>query len=217
MFTPRRNQLSLAIIVFIYSLMITLLSPSFESAPAASHDAPVAFNPLWRPSVASPVPDSARLFTSRPHTVSPQQVTTDATVTAPSVPARQPQPAVKVATPRTPVPSRSTATETAIAYAMSKLGKPYVWGATGPNAFDCSGLVQAAFRAAGINLPRTTHTIIAMGTPIGRSALQRGDLVWPTSGHVGIYLGDGMFINAPQPGDVVKISKLYAFYAGRRL
>jgi len=219
MFTPRRYHI-LAIFVLVYSFVVTLLNPSLDTASAPPRSAQASFNPLWAPSVAAPVPDSGRLFTFRKH-VEPPQITP--AVPAPAVVATTPPrqvvlvSAAVAAPPRTPAPSRSTATETAIAYAMSKLGRPYVWGAAGPNTFDCSGLVQAAFRSAGIDLPRTTHTIIGRGTSVSRGALQRGDLVWPSSGHIGIYLGNGKIIHAPQPGDVVKISTLWSFYAGMRL
>ncbi|UQI48312.1 NlpC/P60 family protein [Streptomyces sp. HU2014] len=96
----------------------------------------------------------------------------------------------------------------AVAYAYSALGKPYVWGATGPSAFDCSGLTQAAWRAAGVSLPRTTYTQINAGRRISRGALAPGDLVFFYSGvsHVGIYVGGGRMIHAPHPGAPVRIA-----------
>ncbi|WP_205614145.1 C40 family peptidase [Streptomyces dangxiongensis] len=96
----------------------------------------------------------------------------------------------------------------AVAYAYGKLGTPYVWGATGPNAFDCSGLVQAAYRSAGISLPRTTYAQIAAGRRVARSELQPGDLVFFYSGisHVGIYVGNGQMIHAPNPSAPVRLA-----------
>ncbi|MFF4358707.1 NlpC/P60 family protein [Streptomyces sp. NPDC001604] len=96
----------------------------------------------------------------------------------------------------------------ALSYAYSKLGSPYVWGATGPDAFDCSGLVQAAYRSAGISLPRTTYAQIDAGRRVSRSELAPGDLVFFYSGisHVGIYVGNGMMIHAPNPSEPVKIA-----------
>ncbi|WP_233359048.1 C40 family peptidase [Thermomonospora amylolytica] len=98
----------------------------------------------------------------------------------------------------------------ALRYAMSKLGKPYVWGAEGPNAFDCSGLTMWAYKQVGINLPHYTGSQWNAGTHISRSQLQPGDLVFFHSDlhHMGMYVGDGKFIHAPQTGDVVKISSL---------
>lgn len=96
----------------------------------------------------------------------------------------------------------------AVSYAYAKLGSPYVWGATGPNAFDCSGLVQAAYRSAGISLPRTTYAQIDAGRRVSRSELQPGDLVFFYSGisHVGIYVGGGQMIHAPNPSAPVRLA-----------
>ncbi|MDQ0405866.1 NlpC/P60 family protein [Streptomyces sp. NPDC000349] len=96
----------------------------------------------------------------------------------------------------------------AVAYAYQKLGSPYVWGATGPDAFDCSGLTQAAYRAAGASLPRTTYAQIDAGRRVARSELLPGDLVFFYSGisHVGIYVGKGQMIHAPNPSAPVRVA-----------
>jgi cell wall-associated NlpC family hydrolase len=98
--------------------------------------------------------------------------------------------------------------EAAVDYAYAKLGSPYVWGAAGPNAFDCSGLVQAAYRSAGISLPRTTYAQINAGRRVSRSELRPGDLVFFYSGisHVGIYVGNGQIIHAPNPSAPVRLA-----------
>ncbi|MFF3329334.1 NlpC/P60 family protein [Streptomyces sp. NPDC002888] len=98
----------------------------------------------------------------------------------------------------------------AVSYAYSKLGSPYVWGATGPDSFDCSGLTQAAYRSAGISLPRTTYTQINAGRRVSRSELRPGDLLFFYSGitHVGIYIGDGRMIHAPNPSAPVRVAPL---------
>ncbi|MFH8984404.1 C40 family peptidase [Streptomyces varsoviensis] len=98
----------------------------------------------------------------------------------------------------------------AVSFAYSALGKPYVWGATGPSAYDCSGLTQAAWRAAGVSLPRTTYTQINAGSKVARSQLAPGDLVFFYSGvsHVGIYVGDGKMIHAPRPGAPVRVAPI---------
>lgn len=98
----------------------------------------------------------------------------------------------------------------AVAYAYAKLGSPYVWGAAGPNAFDCSGLAQAAYRSAGISLPRTTYAQIDAGRRIPRSDLRPGDLVFFYSGvsHVGIYVGNGQMIHAPNPSAPVRLAPI---------
>lgn len=105
----------------------------------------------------------------------------------------------------------------AVSYAYSKLGSPYVWGATGPNAFDCSGLVLASYRSAGVSLPRTTYAQIDAGRRVSRSELLPGDLVFFYSGitHVGIYVGDGKMIHAPNPSAPVRVAPLDEMpYAG---
>ncbi|MEU8829611.1 NlpC/P60 family protein [Streptomyces sp900116325] len=98
----------------------------------------------------------------------------------------------------------------AVAFAYGALGKPYVWGATGPTSFDCSGLTQAAWRSAGVSLPRTTYTQINAGERISRSELAPGDLVFFYSGvsHVGLYIGDGLMIHAPHPGAPVRVAPI---------
>lgn len=105
----------------------------------------------------------------------------------------------------------------AVSYAYQKLGSPYVWGATGPNAFDCSGLVQAAYRSAGVSLPRTTYSQIAAGSRVSRSELLPGDLVFFYAGisHVGIYVGNGQMIHAPNSSAPVRVAPLDEMpYAG---
>ncbi|MFE3034551.1 NlpC/P60 family protein [Streptomyces canus] len=98
----------------------------------------------------------------------------------------------------------------AVSYAYAKLGSPYVWGATGPDAFDCSGLIQAAYRSAGISLPRTTYAQIDAGRRVSRSELLPGDLVFFYSGisHVGLYIGNGQMIHAPNPSAPVRVAPI---------
>ncbi|MEW2315090.1 C40 family peptidase [Streptomyces bauhiniae] len=144
-----------------------------------------------------------------------------ATTGAPAVPVRAgtggrsaPTPATsgKASPGRTTarVPAPTSRASAAVAYAYRKLGSPYVWGATGPNAFDCSGLIQAAYRSAGISLPRTTYAQINAGRRVSRSQLQPGDLVFFYSGvsHVGIYVGNGRMIHAPNPSAPVRVAPI---------
>ena len=124
------------------------------------------------------------------------------------------QAAANRSTLRTPLPATpgapSARAAEAVAFAYRALGLPYVWGATGPNAYDCSGLTQAAWRAAGVSLPRTTYTQINAGTRVPESELRPGDLVFFYSGvsHVGIYIGNGEMIHAPHPGAPVRIAPI---------
>jgi peptidoglycan DL-endopeptidase CwlO len=109
----------------------------------------------------------------------------------------------------------------AVAAAMTKLGKPYSWGAVGPNAFDCSGLMVWAFKQAGVSLPRTSAAQSTFGTAVSKADLRPGDLVFfysPVS-HVGMYIGDGKIVNATQSGEPVKISSMayLPFHNARRV
>ncbi|WP_436992850.1 NlpC/P60 family protein [Streptomyces sp. enrichment culture] len=98
----------------------------------------------------------------------------------------------------------------AVSYAYGAIGKPYVWGATGPSGYDCSGLAQAAWRAAGVSLPRTTYSQINAGQRVSRSQLAPGDLVffYPGVSHVGVYIGGGKMIHAPRTGSTVRIASI---------
>ncbi|MFD7865243.1 NlpC/P60 family protein [Streptomyces sp. NPDC059783] len=102
-----------------------------------------------------------------------------------------------------------TARDTVTAYARAQLGKPYVWGGTGPRGFDCSGLVLRAWEKAGVRLPRTTWGQIKAGRATTRSALVPGDLVITSGGgHVQLYIGNGKVIHAPRPGRTVTVAPL---------
>jgi cell wall-associated NlpC family hydrolase len=101
----------------------------------------------------------------------------------------------------------------AVATARAQLGKPYAWGAAGPNAFDCSGLTMYSWAAAGVRLPHSSSMQLSVGTQVSRSQLQPGDLVFFYSPvhHVGIYVGNGTMIHAPTTGDVVKYAGIASF------
>lgn len=152
----------------------------------------------------------------------------------PVAPTSRPEPMPRPVALESQVTSRSAtivtkppATDIVIAFAMAQRGATYVWGATGPNTFDCSGLTLRAYQAAGIQLPRTSREQARVGTRIpvsaGVGALAPGDLVFwayqpsnlSTVHHVAIYLGNGQVVHAPQTGDVVKVSPIWPTgYAG---
>ncbi|KRL29173.1 cell wall-associated hydrolase [Lactobacillus kefiranofaciens subsp. kefiranofaciens DSM 5016 = JCM 6985] len=99
--------------------------------------------------------------------------------------------------------------------AKKQIGKPYVWGATGPSAFDCSGLTSYVFKnAINKTLPRTTYSQINLGKSVAVSTkkLKKGDLLFWGNYHVGIYIGGGKFVHAPAPGQNVKTQTLASFY-----
>ncbi|MFH0517614.1 NlpC/P60 family protein [Streptomyces sp. M41] len=124
-----------------------------------------------------------------------------------STPASDPAPAPAL----TPAPEDTRATR-ALDFARAQLGKPCVWGTTGPDAYDAAGLTRAAWRSAGITLPRSPQEQATAGRGIAVTAAEPGDLVLFHSAHVGIYSGDGMMIHAPGPGSVIREESIH--YAG---
>jgi cell wall-associated NlpC family hydrolase len=104
----------------------------------------------------------------------------------------------------------------AVRAALSRLGRPYVWGATGPDQFDCSGLVQWSYAQAGVHLDRTTYQQINDGIPVPRSQVRPGDLVFPHTGHVQLAIGNNLVVEAPYSGASVRISRLGPHIAIRR-
>lgn len=100
--------------------------------------------------------------------------------------------------------------ESVVRIALSRVGKPYRYGATGPNAFDCSGLMVWSYKQVGISLPRTSRAQSQFGAPVSRDNLQPGDLVFfyrPVS-HVAMYIGNGRIVHASQSGKPVRVSTL---------
>jgi cell wall-associated NlpC family hydrolase len=96
--------------------------------------------------------------------------------------------------------------------ALAQVGKPYQWGAEGPNSFDCSGLVAYAYAAAGISLEHYTGAQWAETTQIPLADAQAGDLIFFNGlGHVGIYLGNGMMVDAPHTGANVQVESIFGF------
>ncbi|CAM4302504.1 Peptidoglycan endopeptidase RipA precursor [Mycobacterium basiliense] len=114
------------------------------------------------------------------------------------------------------LPSRSGRAGIAVRAALSRLGCPYVWGASGPSQFDCSGLVQWAYAHAGVHLDRTTYQQINDGIPVPRPQVRPGDLVFPHPGHVQLAIGNNLVVEAPYSGASVRISPLGNTVAIRR-
>ena len=140
---------------------------------------------------------------------------------APAAPAPPPtgqDPAVLAAPPAPPLPGAippgdvappgSPVAATVIQAALSRIGSPYSWGAAGPGAFDCSGLVMWSFQQAGISLPHSSQALAAGGQPVSRDQMQPGDLVtyYADASHVGIYIGDGMMVHASTYGAPVRVA-----------
>ena len=104
-----------------------------------------------------------------------------------------------------------------ISYAKGLLGKKYVWAKSGPSSFDCSGFTSYVFRnAAGVSLPRTSSAQSGYGRTVSKSNLQPGDLVFPHTGHVGIYVGGGNMIHSPSSGKTVSVTSINSSYYSAR-
>jgi cell wall-associated NlpC family hydrolase len=120
------------------------------------------------------------------------------------------------------VAASSAAAQAAVDTALAQVGDPYVWGAGGPDAFDCSGLTQYAYSAAGVSLPHSSKSQSQMGTAVSASDLQPGDLLFyysPTS-HVAMYIGNGQMVHAStssKPVQVVSFNSMSGFTHARRI
>ncbi|MFF9406604.1 C40 family peptidase [Streptomyces anandii] len=168
-------------------------APVAQTAPLAPL-APAAAAPLAPLAPAAPVAQTAPLAPAAP-----------VAQTAPLAPAAPAAPVAPVA----PDASYAPKAAKALAFARAQIGKPYVWGAAGPGSYDCSGLTQAAWKAAGVTLPRSIPGQAGAGRTVPLSEAVPGDLVLFRNeehdgiGHIGVYAGDGMMIHAPRPGGYV--------------
>ena len=111
------------------------------------------------------------------------------------------------------VPASASLAAAAVSAALSEVGKPYVYGAAGPNAFDCSGLAQYAYARTGVALPRNSAQQLDSGPRVAAADLEPGDLVffYPGATHVGIYLGNGTMVDAPHTGAAVRMDSIEYF------
>lgn len=181
-------QVQIAIVKSRYSA----LTPSQREALAALPPAPAAAPPAPLPDGVPPAPDAV-----------PPAPGQD-----PSINAAGPNPPVD----GLPVPSDNgggtAAGQIAVQAALTRIGDPYSWGAAGPGAFDCSGLVMWAFQQAGISLPHSSYAQAAGGQPVSRDQMQPGDVVsyYSDASHVGIYIGDGMMVHASTFGVPVRVA-----------
>jgi cell wall-associated NlpC family hydrolase len=140
------------------------------------------------------------------------------TVTPAPEPEPEPEPVVAAATsaeagsavaaPTAVAVPPSAAGSAVVEVAMRYLGVPYLWGGTTPSGFDCSGFTRYVFQQVGISLPRTSSEQRYAGTEVPASAAQPGDLIW-SPGHIGIYVGEGMQIEAPSPGKAVRYTPIW--------
>ena len=172
------------------------LLPVQKAAPAPAPEALAA-----APVVAAPAPEQPRMQVS--------ELVNGVTARMVKITPATEKPYATVAS-ISPTASAAAIRKAAMTNALAKLGKPYRWGAVGPDAFDCSGLVKWSFGQAGRSLPRTSRAQAGAGTPVSRANLQPGDLVFfysPIS-HVGIYIGNNKIVHASRSGQPVKISDM---------
>jgi peptidoglycan DL-endopeptidase CwlO len=213
------------------------------SCAALRSDSSVGTAVLTKDDAVSPKPVSLRpALTRRAAVVAGSAAAAALFATVPAAPAAAPaappaSPTVTVSTAVVPLAARSAtitldpqavaaaapaaARKSAMQKALGKVGSPYRYGAAGPNAFDCSGLVTWAFKSSGKSLPRTSSQLSRVGAPVSKSALQPGDLVFfykPVS-HVGIYIGNGKVVHASNRKSPVKVSDIgrMPFNSARRV
>jgi peptidoglycan DL-endopeptidase CwlO len=177
----------------------TALLTTLPVAPAPSPVSTPAPGPAAPPPVATPVTTSVVPLAATRSTL-PAMFDVQAAVTAAA-----------------PVALRASAMQKA----LGKIGARYRYGASGPNVFDCSGLVMWAYRSAGKSLPHSSRAMSRIGTPVSKGALQPGDLVFFYRGpsHVGIYVGNGKIVHASNPAHPVKLADLSSmpFNSARRV
>ncbi len=167
---------------------------------------------------ASAVAETARPVQAATRTSRPPAVRKRPVATRPTTPRRGANTTRRPATTRTTaaLPAASGSAAVVVAYALAQRGKPYVFGASGPNSFDCSGLILAAFAQVGVRLPHNADAIGRMGTPVPRSQWQPGTVLhW--NGHVGLYIGNGLVVHASRAGQPVKIAPVWGSPTGRRI
>lgn len=183
------------------------------TAPTTTAPAPAPTTPA--PTTPAPTTPAPAPTTPAPTTPAPAPTTP---APAPTMPAPAPAPA--------PPPAVLPAAQVALAFALAQVGKPYVWGAEGPDSYDCSGLTMASYLEAGIYIGRTTRTQYAETARVPLADMKPGDLVFYSSDgtasgiyHVAMYTGNGMRVHAPSPGKLVEHVKMYYGnimpYAGR--
>lgn len=180
----------------------------------------ISHRPVRRAAIAGAVALGALVVPAAPALAQPVTIPGVGTFDvpdAPGVPALPNVPAPVAPAAPFVAPTTSAAQQAASA-AQSKIGAPYVYGAAGPNAFDCSGLVQWAFQQAGVSVPRTSEAQAGTGRPVAQGDLQVGDIIsFYGGGHSGIYVGNGNVVHASTEGSPVSIASVASMpYNGAR-
>ncbi|WP_163744123.1 peptidoglycan hydrolase RipC [Mycolicibacterium madagascariense] len=178
------KQSKLQVQIAIVKSQYTALTPAQREALAAVPPPP----PMPPAPAAPPPPDSPDVLAAAPPSVDPGDV------------APPPDAA--------PAPNPDGEGMVAVQAALTRIGSPYSWGAAGPGAFDCSGLVMWAFGQAGVNLPHSSQALAQGGQPVSMDQMQPGDLItyYSDASHVGIYIGDGMMVHASTYGTPVRVA-----------
>jgi cell wall-associated NlpC family hydrolase len=171
--------------------------------------------PDWRPPQQEwqpTAPASDMSFATAP-AVAPEFTLPTAPAMAPET-VLPPAPTISPAVPAALDASTNSKTATALAFARAQIGRPCLWGAAGPDAYDCSSLTQAAWKAAGVLLPRTAQEQSGAGALVPLTDIRPGDLIffYDSIDHVGLYTGNGLMIHAPSPGTPIREESI--FYAG---
>ncbi|QNH95834.1 C40 family peptidase [Corynebacterium anserum] len=168
-------------------------------SPAAAQAAPVAIpNTNYSVDVPSGLADQVKSYIGENGNVAPSQA---------KVSQSESSPVSQLTKPAAPKSSKG---QQIADFALSKIGSPYVWGAAGPNSFDCSGLTSWAHSQAGISIPRTSSAQASSGTPVSLNNLEPGDVVsyYGGASHVAIYIGDGKVVHAINSGTSVKVTDM---------
>lgn len=217
---PQRAATKATVAALALTIAVTPIFTKAAATPAAAHPPTAAAAAgsleLWEQQRTQAAAAATRAHPPQPApaiTVAVKVYVAENPAPARKPPAAKPKPkpAATSAKPASGPVSKVTA------FALDQVGKPYKFASAGPDSFDCSGLALAAYATVGIRLPHQTGGIITLGKPVPRSELAAGDLVFPSSGHVGIYIGGGQMVHAPKPGDRVKVADVYAFLTARRL
>ncbi|WP_234432588.1 C40 family peptidase [Streptomyces sp. MUSC 125] len=181
-------------------------APAGQVPDSASFAQPADSSPTTGPLPRSGAPSVTSVAT----TAAPALYTGSAPDTG-SAPAPDPGSLTGLPAPLS-VPPRVARAAKAVAFARAQIGKPCVWGATGPDSYDCSSLIQAAWKAAGVVLPRAAQQQALAGAPVAPGDMEPGDLVlfFDDDRHVGLHVGDGVMVHAPGPGASIREESLHS-------
>jgi peptidoglycan DL-endopeptidase CwlO len=176
--------------------LTTQARAALESAPAVTVAAEAGFAIESAAVAVTPAPEPVRVVESRSTTAPSRSAERTSATTATT------EKAASVAVPA------SASGSAIVSIASRYVGVPYVSGGSTPDGFDCSGFTQYVFAQVGISLPRSSSAQGSVGTKVSRADAQPGDLIW-TPGHISIYAGDGMQIDAPRPGKTIQIRQIW--------